>query len=837
MKKLLAALSIWLALTGTALAQCTGGISACPAATSVNPSDLTLVAQAGGTGPTGYVTRKATIQQLTAGVASTLLASNNVFTGTNSFTNTFLVSGAAGFSGGLTSLTPSPGDNSGTVATTAFVQAALTASVANIFTTPHTWTALQTFNGGIAGSGPVGMINTTVPASFTTPAYAFNDVGVTGFNFSDGSLHYAVTMTGNSPATGSGGYVALNVTQFGVGRGANAFVVGSIQSAVALGGSGHYFGANPYVVVCGTAVVAGQCALGTAATLSSATGMEVDFFGYAGGTTVYKEGVRITDQSVIQASGAGNLSTAITIARISTAPGFVYGLYFGDPTMGDNFFPLTTTGSAIKLSTTARAIDSIIDGSGLAGGVTNGAFRLPDTVALVKWPSWSILETSSLIAIQTSGAVNAALIQTTATLFSGTLSTGNPGTNAGALLILPAVGLGSITQVAPTPLASVFTITWGSASGTPAVTASSPLAINTSTGNISITSPLPVANGGTGIASGTSGGVLAFTATGTIASSALLGANCIVVGGGAGVVPATSTSTCPTVSAAGVVAVANATAATTGGAGALTVAGGAFVSGGVIGAGAAHIFGSNSNTTTSVSVVGNNSGTNSGAQITVQAPSGTNILAFGNFSAVLGNATYSGNPTFFATSTLGFYINSVTASLTVNTNGTASTTALTGTLIVTGGVGITGALFVNGALNGTLASATGTNAVCNTPGTATALTVQVWATGCAASSERFKRDIIAVDPTKALADVVAFRAVSYYYRPEFSMGNDLHVGFTAEQVGAIDRQWITFEQDGLTPHAVKYNEMAPLLAAAIQQLKADNDNLRAEVRALRTGTR
>ena len=53
---------------------------------------------------------------------------------------------------------------------------------------------------------------------------------------------------------------------------------------------------------------------------------------------------------------------------------------------------------------------------------------------------------------------------------------------------------------------------------------------------------LPVAAGGTGITSGTSGGVLAFTASGTIASSNALAANAIVIGGGAGAAPSTTTT-------------------------------------------------------------------------------------------------------------------------------------------------------------------------------------------------------------------------------------------------------------------------------------------------------
>jgi hypothetical protein len=51
---------------------------------------------------------------------------------------------------------------------------------------------------------------------------------------------------------------------------------------------------------------------------------------------------------------------------------------------------------------------------------------------------------------------------------------------------------------------------------------------------------VPVADGGTGLSSGTSGGVLAYTASGTLASSAALAGNALVLGGGAGVVPLTA---------------------------------------------------------------------------------------------------------------------------------------------------------------------------------------------------------------------------------------------------------------------------------------------------------
>lgn len=52
-----------------------------------------------------------------------------------------------------------------------------------------------------------------------------------------------------------------------------------------------------------------------------------------------------------------------------------------------------------------------------------------------------------------------------------------------------------------------------------------------------LTAPLPVAQGGTALASGTSGGILGFTAAGVIASSVALGVSQLVLGGGAGATP------------------------------------------------------------------------------------------------------------------------------------------------------------------------------------------------------------------------------------------------------------------------------------------------------------
>ena len=79
--------------------------------------------------------------------------------------------------------------------------------------------------------------------------------------------------------------------------------------------------------------------------------------------------------------------------------------------------------------------------------------------------------------------------------------------------------------------------------GVTSVTASSPLASSGgATPDISISGQVDVPHGGTGLASGTSGGVPYFNASTTMASSSALAASQFVLGGGAGAAPNTTNS-------------------------------------------------------------------------------------------------------------------------------------------------------------------------------------------------------------------------------------------------------------------------------------------------------
>lgn len=113
--------------------------------------------------------------------------------------------------------------------------------------------------------------------------------------------------------------------------------------------------------------------------------------------------------------------------------------------------------------------------------------------------------------------------------------------NLGAVQLLAskAGASGSVTSVSGTGTVNGITLT-----GT--VTSSGSLTLGGALSNVDLTSQvtgtLPVGNGGTGITAGTSGGVPYFSATNTIASSAALTANALVIGGGAGAAPATTTT-------------------------------------------------------------------------------------------------------------------------------------------------------------------------------------------------------------------------------------------------------------------------------------------------------
>jgi hypothetical protein len=145
-----------------------------------------------------------------------------------------------------------------------------------------------------------------------------------------------------------------------------------------------------------------------------------------------------------------------------------------------------------------------------------------------------------------------------------------------------------------------------------------------------------------------------------------------------------------------------------------------------------------------------------------------------------------------------------------------------------------GALLVGGSLtNPGIASAAQADVVCTTA--AGLFSYQVSATGCASSTEDDKDILGYMGRDEVVRVALGLSEIKEWtYKKSLNFGDDSrYVGFTAQQVEKIDPRFVTYERGKL--HAVKHQQLAEVAIAGfsilLRDLKADNDNLRAELRA------
>lgn len=126
--------------------------------------------------------------------------------------------------------------------------------------------------------------------------------------------------------------------------------------------------------------------------------------------------------------------------------------------------------------------------------------------------------------------------------------------------------------------------------------------------------------------------------------------------------------------------------------------------------------------------------------------------------------------------------------------------------------------------NITTSSAAQTGTVCWTTGTGK-FTVDT-TVGCLTSLIAAKNITGKLSPTQALNLVSKLEPFAFRYKPGWGDGGHYEqFGFGAEQVAQVDERMVGRDPEG-NLQGVRYQELTAVLAGAIQELKADNDNLR-----------
>jgi len=106
-------------------------------------------------------------------------------------------------------------------------------------------------------------------------------------------------------------------------------------------------------------------------------------------------------------------------------------------------------------------------------------------------------------------------------------------------------------------------------------------------------------------------------------------------------------------------------------------------------------------------------------------------------------------------------------------------------------------------------------------------------TACIVSSIRFKENISPFD--NALSTIKALNPVTFTYKPELDhsiIKGKTHFGLIAEEVEKILPEVVGYEDDGITPRTIEYDELVPMLIKGMQEQQVQIDELKERIKIL-----
>jgi len=289
-----------------------------------------------------------------------------------------------------------------------------------------------------------------------------------------------------------------------------------------------------------TTTVNGQsCTLGSTCTVT-AVASSIAFPATVSGT--------VTSGGIPYFSSATGMSSSAALAANALVIGGGAGVAPATTTTGTGVVTAignnTNTNGGFVVPTTALAQYSLVVGGGSGTGpsviATGSAGQHLQSGGAAANPSWT---TATFPATTTAGTLLASGTANTVTA-SATPTLGVAGTTAGTLTLSGVTsGTATIQTAAAAGTGTIFQV--------PSTNGTTGYALTTNGSGVTSWNILGVAGGGTGLATGTSGGIPYFSSATGMSSSAALAANALVIGGGAGVAPATTTTGTGVVTAIG----------------------------------------------------------------------------------------------------------------------------------------------------------------------------------------------------------------------------------------------------------------------------------------------